>query len=108
MTAPPIHRTFRALGDPTRRQIVDWLAGGDAVTATELADRVPMTRQAVSRHMQELVEGGLAIPSRHGREVRYTLNPETRADAARWLERRSASWDRALTRLSTHLDRDRG
>lgn len=106
MTAPPIHDTFRALGDPTRRQIVDWLANGDAVTATELAERVPMTRQAVSRHMRALVAGGLAIGSRHGREVRYSLNPDALEDAARWLERRSASWDRALTRLASHLDRD--
>lgn len=106
MTAPPIHKTFRALGDPTRRQIVDWLATGDSATATEVADRLPISRQAVARHMSTLENGGVVTGSRHGREYRYSLNPEPLREAVRWLDRRTASWDRALGRLADHLDQE--
>lgn len=104
MTVFPVHETFRALGDPTRRQIVDWLAEGDSTTATEVARRLPISRQAVARHMTTLQESGVVHGTRRGREYRYRLNPEPLDEAAHWLRRRTASWERALERLADHLD----
>jgi len=106
VTATAIHKTFRALGDPTRQQIVDWLASGRSITATEVATRLPISRQAVARHLTTLAEGGLIAGSRHGREFRYSLNTDQMEVAARWLQRRSDSWDVALSRLAHHLDED--
>lgn len=106
MTSATICKTFRALGDPTRQQIIDWLAAGESVTATEVAARLPISRQAVARHLATLVEGGLIDGSRRGRELRYTLNSHQIDIAARWLHRRSASWDQALQQLAEHLDGD--
>lgn len=103
MTSAAMYKTFRALGDPTRQQIVDWLATGESVTATEVATRLPITRQAVARHLTTLTEGGLIDGYRKGRELRYSLNSKQIDEAARWLRRRSASWDRALERLADHL-----
>lgn len=108
MTAAAMYKTFRALGDPTREQIIDWLAAGESITATEVATRLPITRQAVTRHLATLTEGGLIAGTRYGREYRYTLIPEQIEQAARWLRRRSASWDQALGQLADHLNEDAG
>jgi DNA-binding transcriptional ArsR family regulator len=103
VTAGPVDRTFRALGEPTRRQIVDWLADGGAATPTELAARLPITRQAVSRHLAALERGGVVRATRRGREVRYALDTDALHEASGWLDRRAASWDEALERLRRHL-----
>ncbi len=64
---------FSALADPTRRQILEWLDGGeDPLTATALASRLPITRQAVTKHLKELEGAGLASSDRAGRETRYS------------------------------------
>lgn len=95
---------FRALGDPTRRHMVEWMATGETLTATEAAARLPMTRQGASRHLAVLAESGLITGSKTGREVRYTLRADALHRAETWLAERSRSWDRALQRLEAYLD----
>src|SRR5262249_22072436 len=66
---------LQALADPTRREVVSLLSQGGSVTATELAASLPVTRQAVSKHLAALTDAGLVASSREGREVRYRLTP---------------------------------
>ncbi|MCH8970937.1 MAG: helix-turn-helix transcriptional regulator [Acidobacteria bacterium] len=95
---------FSALADATRRQLVDWLAEEGSGTATRFAERLPISRQAVARHLQELEKAGVVDSSRSGRENRYVLRPEPLTRAAGWLEARAGAWDRTLVRLRDHLE----
>lgn len=96
-------RVFAALSDPTRRRLIDWLASGETGTATDFAARLPISRQAVARHLGELADAGLVTATRHGKEMRYRLVPEPLGDAGSWLQQRAAMWDRALERLTDHV-----
>ena len=91
---------FTALADPTRRQVVELLAGRDGATATELAHRLPVTRQAVTKHLSALAEAKLVAPERQGREVRWSLQPEALGDAVDWMVAVGAKWDRRLAALA--------
>ena len=93
---------FAALADPTRRQVVQALAGGEA-TATELAAQFPVTRQAVVKHLGALGEAGLVDAERAGREVRYRLNPAPMAGAMAWMAAIGAEWDSRLAALDRHV-----
>ena len=95
-----IDATFSALGDPTRRQILEWLDGGESMTATEIALRLPITRQAVTKHLKELESARLATSSRHGRETHYIANESGLDIAERWLAGRSVFWAERLSRLN--------
>ena len=94
---------FAALADPTRRQLVDWLAEEGSGTATGFANRLPMTRQAVARHLQELELAEIVASEKSGRETRFTLQSQALVDASLWLDRRADAWDRTLARLKVHL-----
>lgn len=89
---------FAALADPTRRRIVATLAAAPA-TATGLAAGLPITRQAVAKHLGSLSAAGLVAAERVGRETRYRLTPEPLGDAAAWMARVGAGWDARLARL---------
>lgn len=98
---------FEALADPTRRLVLRDVAEQGPRTATELAAGLPVTRQAVAKHLAVLREAGLVRPERQGRETRYsaTLGPLT--DAGRWLTNTGAAWDDRLERLARRArDRD--
>lgn len=90
---------FSALADPTRRQVVRLLAERGGVTATEGAAVLPVTRQAVAKHLQALADAGLVDAERLGRELRFRLTPEPFAAAAAWMAGVGAEWDVRLTRL---------
>ena len=94
---------FAALGDPTRRRIVDRLAADGPRTATELAGGFPVSRQAVTRHLAALADAGLLVTERRGREVRYGLVPDRLDTAAAWLVEIGGRWDRRLAALERHL-----
>ena len=96
---------FSALADPTRRHLVEALAGRDSASLTELAAGLPVTRQAVSKHLAALGEAGLVESQRAGRETRYSLTPEPLGDALAWMERIGGRWDERLARLRDHLTR---
>jgi DNA-binding transcriptional ArsR family regulator len=96
---------FSALADPTRRQVVRSLAREPVVTASGLAGELPMSRQAIAKHLQALERAGLVAPRREGRETRYRLTPEPLTDAIAWMEDVGARWDRSLARLSERARR---
>lgn len=97
---------FHALGDPTRRHIVESLAQGEA-SATQLAAELPVTRQAVAKHLVALRDAGLVEPRRQGRETLYALNPAPLDAAAGWIERVGSEWDERLERLRGVVRRSR-
>jgi DNA-binding transcriptional ArsR family regulator len=87
-----------ALADPTRRQLLDLLAEG-AATATALAERLPVSRQAIVKHLAILEAAGLVAGGRTGREVRYLLQPAGLDATTRWMSSLAADWDRRLTAI---------
>jgi DNA-binding transcriptional ArsR family regulator len=88
-----------ALADPTRRQLLDLLAAQGKATATTLAARLPVSRQAVARHLAVLDAAGLVSGSRAGREVRYAVRPAALDATARWMTALAADWDRRLANI---------
>lgn len=98
---------FAALSDPTRRFVVGALADGREVTVTELAQRLPISRQAVSKHLATLAGAGLVSDVRRGRERRYRLQPESLGEAAAWIAEVGGRWDQRLAALRAELPNDR-
>jgi DNA-binding transcriptional ArsR family regulator len=94
---------FSALSDANRRYVVEALAERGDATATELAAELPVTRQAVTKHLSALREAGLVEATRAGRETRYHLTPEPLDDAASWIARVGAQWDTRLAALRRHV-----
>jgi DNA-binding transcriptional ArsR family regulator len=94
---------FSALADGRRRSLVELLSSRPSATATELARELPVTRQAVSKHLISLGEAGLVTVTRSGREARYELSPQRLADAVAWIERVGGQWDTRLEALAQHL-----
>jgi DNA-binding transcriptional ArsR family regulator len=90
---------FGALSDPTRRALFQRLLQNGPNTATRLATDSPLTRQAVVKHLQALVDAGLASSMRDGREVRYAATPEPLSTVLAWLIESSPQWDRRIDRL---------
>ena len=97
-------QVFTALADPTRRAILAELAIGGAATATDLADRLPITRQAISKHLALLGDAGLvsAEPGER-RHVRYQLRSAPVQIAQQFLAALAHDWDRRLEALQQHL-----
>ncbi len=87
---------FTALADPTRRSILDLLATHGHGTATSLAAELPVSRPAVIKHLAVLDRAGLVASRRHGREVRYVVEPRPLAETAAWMARLAADWDARL------------
>jgi DNA-binding transcriptional ArsR family regulator len=98
---------FGALSDRTRRSIVEQL-GARPATASDLAGCVPVTRQAVVKHLAVLEDAGLVRGTRDGRRVVYELTPEPFTEAARWMSEVGAAWDDRLAALAEGLGRREG
>ena len=96
-------RVFDALADPNRRYVVEALAGRETATATELAAELPVTRQAVAKHLVALSEAGLVESRREGRETLYELTPGPLGAAMDWIASVGAEWDSRLAALQKHL-----
>jgi DNA-binding transcriptional ArsR family regulator len=95
---------FEALADATRRQVVQRLAEAGPATATELAGDLPVTRQAVAKHLATLAQAGLVTSDRQGRETRYQLTPEPLAAAVSWMASVGSQWDNRLEALQRYLE----
>ncbi|TFB99331.1 ArsR family transcriptional regulator [Cryobacterium adonitolivorans] len=105
MTISTLVPVFAALGDETRWSILAALGEGDA-SASALAGRLPVTRQAIARHLAVLQEVGLVDSVRVGRELRYRVIGTQLSDTARRLDRIGDEWDRrlaAITRIAEEL-----
>ncbi len=99
-------QVFVALADPTRRAILSELAAGGPATATDLASRLPISRQAIAKHLALLAVAGLvtAEPGER-RRVRYRLDSAPMQMAQQFLAALARDWDGRLDALKDHLDR---
>ncbi len=102
-------QVFTALADPTRRAILAALASAGPATATDLAGRLPITRQAIAKHLALLAEAGLvtAEPGER-RRVRYRLHSAPMQVAQHFLAALARDWDSRLDALRDHLGRSAG
>lgn len=106
MTEERAGAVFAALADPTRRAMLRSLRAQPSLTASRLAGELPITRQAVSKHLGALREAGLVEGHREGRETRYVLTPEPLNDAMTWMADVGGLWDARLRRLADRAARD--
>ena len=100
MSATGPQAVFAALADPTRLRVLREVAEHGPATATELAGLLPVSRQAVAKHLAVLQGAGLVHPTRSGRENRFEASTAPLADAQRWLAETGAAWDDRLQRLA--------
>ena len=102
-------QVFTALADPTRRAILAALAADGPATATDLAEGLPITRQAIAKHLALLAGAGLVTPEPgERRRVRYRLRSAPMQVAQQFLAALARDWDRPLGALRDHLDRSAG
>jgi DNA-binding transcriptional ArsR family regulator len=98
---------FKALGDPTRRALLDRLFEKDGQTLSALERRMPMTRFGVMKHLKVLEEANLVVTRRRGREKLHFLNPvPIRLVYERWVSKYAEPWAAALTGLKTELEEE--
>jgi len=105
MSDDPVGAVFAALGDPTRRHLLEALTYGRA-TISGLAAGLPVSRQAVSKHLVTLGHAGLVRSERAGREVYFEITPQAMGEPVRWMGEVGAEWDERLARLSELFDRE--
>jgi DNA-binding transcriptional ArsR family regulator len=95
---------FEAVAHPTRRILLERLRRGGSLPLSALAEGVPMTRQAVTKHLDALRDAGLLRIERRGRERIHQLNPEPLREVLAFLAPYAAAWDERLARLASHLE----
>lgn len=88
-----------ALADPTRRAVFERLNSDGPASATRLAAEMPVSRQAIAKHLNMLGSAGLVDRVEEGREVVYSARTEPLEDVAAWLARNGSEWERRLERL---------
>jgi DNA-binding transcriptional ArsR family regulator len=105
--SPSIDRTFAALADPTRRAVLERLAGGSA-TITELAEPFGISLTGMKKHVRVLEEAQLVASEKVGRVRRCRLGPRRLEDAQEWIELYRRMLDERLDRLGELLERTKG
>src|SRR6185369_13137598 len=100
--ADPLSMTLAALADPTRRAILERLAGGEA-TVNTLAEPLQMTLPGVSKHLKVLQKAGLVVQGRDAQRRPCRLNPERIQDVAAWTERFRRNWEESFQRLDQYI-----
>jgi DNA-binding transcriptional ArsR family regulator len=98
---------FRAIADPTRREILALLSEG-AMTVGDVAERFDMTRPAVAKHLKVLSDGGLISVEARGRERFNRLNAAPLRQVADWVSRFDAFWDDKLSKLKAEVEKEHG
>ena len=104
----PVAPVLEALGDQTRRGVLVALATEGSATATQLATAFPVTRQAVAKHLQVLLDAGLVAAERRGRETVFAFVPGSLAELGEWIDQIDAAaaattWDDNVAALQRHL-----
>ncbi|HEX7875629.1 MAG TPA: metalloregulator ArsR/SmtB family transcription factor [Sphingobium sp.] len=99
LPAPEPARMFAALGDPTRLGLVTRFSDGRARSITQISEGLPISRQAVAKHLDVLLDAGLVRRAKSGREVHFALDPQAVHAARDWLDAVDAQWEQTLDRL---------
>jgi DNA-binding transcriptional ArsR family regulator len=98
---------FKALADPTRRQLLDQLFERDGQSLSELEGPLPMSRFGAMKHLKVLEEAGLLTTRRHGRQKLHFLNPvPIRLVYERWVSKYAEPWASALTELKREIEEE--
>jgi DNA-binding transcriptional ArsR family regulator len=102
-----VDAVFKALADPTRRDLLDALFAEDGQTLTALEQQAPMSRFGVMKHLKVLEEAGLVVTRKRGREKLHFLNPvPIRLIHDRWVSKYTAPWAAALTEIKYRLEEE--
>lgn len=101
--APTLDTVFSALGDPTRRRIVERLARGRQ-TISEVSTGIAMSQPAISKHVKILEQSGLIERDVVGRVHHLRLSPKAMETASSWIETQRKYWNAALDRLDAYLE----
>ena len=88
-----------ALADPTRRRLLDVLSARPQSTATALAEKLPVSRQAIVKHLAVLEQAGLVEARKRGRDVQFSVRPERLEATARWMHGVATAWDERLNAI---------
>jgi DNA-binding transcriptional ArsR family regulator len=107
MGADAADAVFGALADGTRRGLFELLGERGEASATELARDLPVSRQAVQKHLGLLADAGLVAARRAGREVLYRPTPGPMSEALEWIAKVGHQWDERLAALDRQLARGR-
>jgi DNA-binding transcriptional ArsR family regulator len=95
---------FQALADPTRRAVLRALADEGPATLAQLSGRLPVSRQAVAKHLSVLADAGLVTGTGQVRGRRYVVTAEPLSDAMDWIVDVGAGWDQRLARLKRQVE----
>jgi DNA-binding transcriptional ArsR family regulator len=101
-----IDDVLAALADPTRRRVLDSVAAHGEATATMIATELPVSRQAIVKHLAVLDRAGLVAARRQGREVRYAVRSEPLDATARWINDLASAWDERLAAIKRLTESD--
>jgi DNA-binding transcriptional ArsR family regulator len=102
-----VDEVFKALADPTRRELLDRLFREDGQSLSALEERLPMSRFGVMKHLKVLEEAGLVTTKRRGREKLHFLNPvPIRLVHDRWVSKYAEPWASALSELKRDIEND--
>ena len=106
-TAEARHDVFQAVADSTRRSMLTLLAETDRdLPISKIAERFPISRTAVNKHLHVLSEAGLVSSRRVGRETRYRLQPDPLRELQRWLTFFDRYWDNKLLALKSFVEEE--
>ena len=94
-----------ALADDTRRNVLDTVARTGPTTATRISAGLPVSRQAIAKHLSILESAGLVSQRRAGRETTFDVVPGSLRPLAEWVRSTDDAWTRRLERLRDHLAR---
>lgn len=96
---PVLDEVWTAVGDPNRRRLLDLLLDTGESTPTKLAKHLPLTRQAVSKHLGVLERAGLVNSTPQGRQMTYRIRADELDQATRSIAEVATRWDRRLRRI---------
>lgn len=102
----PIDRTFFALADPTRRQVLERLTAEPGLSISELAEPLPIKMPGLMKHLSVLTDAGLISRTKSGRVVTVSLAARPLGEAADWLRHFEAFWNVSLDRLAAYVEED--
>ena len=107
VVTPELDELWSAVADPTRRRVLDVILARGEATATTVAGELPVTRQAVAKHLGILAEAHLVDARREGRETRYRPTPAPLGEAISWMTAVGGAWDERLAALERQVARRR-